>query len=115
MKRVLVTAGMATALLFVSSAAALADPILLAGIGFGSPINRGRVINVNEATGAGTLLPQQGVGPTAGLNGLTFDASGALYGSAINNPVFADPAVRNPGCPSPLVPLGGASQYWPLS
>jgi len=83
----------------------LADPLLLAGIGFGSAANRGRVVIINEGTAAGTLLPLQGVGPNAGFNGLTFDASGALYGSAISNPVFADPA---PGAPT-LVRLDPAT------
>jgi hypothetical protein len=87
---------MAVTLLILSSPASLADPLLFAGIGFGSPVNRGRIITVNEATAAGTLLPGQGVGPNAGLTGLTFDASSALYGSAISNPVFADPATGAP-------------------
>src|SRR3979411_241291 len=97
MKRALVRAGIAAALLILSAPQSVADPLLLAGIGFGSAANRGRVVIVNEGTAAGTLLPLQGVGPNAGLNGLTFDTSGALYGSSVNNPVFADPA---PGAPT---------------
>jgi len=96
MKRAFVRAGIAVTLLIPSSPASMADPLLLAGIGFGSQVNRGRVITVNEATAAGTLLPGQGAGPVAGLNGLTFDAMSALYGSAISNPVFGDPATGAP-------------------
>jgi hypothetical protein len=96
MKRALVRAGIAVTLLILFSPASLADPLLLAGIGFGSAANRGRVVMVNELTAAGTVLPGQGVGPTDGLNGFAFDSSGALYGSAVNNPVFADP---QPGAP----------------
>jgi hypothetical protein len=83
---------------------------LFGGLGFGSPVNRGRIIIINEATAAGTLLPAPGVGPTAGLNGLAFDGLGALYGSAISNPVFADPA---PGAPTlvQLDPATGASIF----
>jgi hypothetical protein len=105
MKRALVGAGMVVTLLILSSPAALAGTVLLAGIGFGSPSNRGRVITVNEATAAGTLLSQPGAGPNAGLNGFAFDGSGALYGSAISNEVFADPA---PGAPT-LVGLNPAT------
>jgi hypothetical protein len=104
MKRVLVRVGITATLLVLSSPVSLADPIVLAGIGFGSPVNRGRVITVDDATAAGTLLPGQGASP-AGLNGLAFDATGALYGSAISNPVFADPA---PGAPT-LVQLNRAT------
>jgi hypothetical protein len=96
MIRALVTPATAVTLLILSSVASQAAPILLAGIGFGSPVNRGRVINVDEATGVGTLLLGGGVGPTDGLTGLAFDASGALYGSANNNQVFADPTVGAP-------------------
>jgi hypothetical protein len=94
--------------LILSGHASLASRLLLAGIGFGSPVNRGRVITVNEATAAGTLLPEQGVGPAAGLNGLAFTASGALYGSAIGNPVFADPDIDAPALVR-LDPASGAS------
>jgi hypothetical protein len=96
MKRVVVRTGVAVALLFLSTYACLAAPILLGGIGFGSQQNRGRLTVINEATGGGTLLPGAGAGANAGLNGLTFDLTGALYGSAIGNPVFADPAVDDP-------------------
>jgi hypothetical protein len=92
-----VKAAIAASTLFVSSHACLASPLLLGGIGFGSPANRGRVISINEITGAGALSPGAGVsGSNAGLTGLTFDASGALYGSTIGNPVFADPASGSP-------------------
>jgi len=95
MKRALVRSGISATLLILSAPASLAGP-LFAGIGFGSSVNRGRIITVIEATAAGTTLPGQGVGPDAGLNGLTFVASGALYGSAIGNPVFADPEIDAP-------------------
>ena len=110
MKRVLVGSAMATALLLLATPDIFADPFLLGGIGFGSSVNRGRVITVNEATGAGTPLPGQGAGPNAGLTGLAFDPSGALYGSAISNQVFADPA---PGAPTlvRLDPATGASLF----
>src|SRR3981081_3891046 len=96
MKRALVRAGVAATLLILSPPPSLPHPLLLAGIGFGSAANRGRVVIVNEGTAAGTLLPLQGVGPNAGLNGLTFDTFGALYGSAISNPVFTDPTLDAP-------------------
>lgn len=96
MKRALTRAGTVATLLILSNSASLAGPLLVAGIGFGSPLNRGRVITVNDANGVGLLLPGQGVGPTAGLNGLAFDVSGVLYGSEIGNPVFADPAPDAP-------------------
>jgi hypothetical protein len=86
----------ATSLLLVCSQTAFAAPLLVGGIGFGSQANRGRVAMISEATGGGTLLPGQAVSPSAGLNGLTFDSTGALYGSAISNPVFADPASGAP-------------------
>ncbi len=96
MKPVLVNVGMAAALLFVSSAASFAGPILLGGIGFGSPANRGRIIAIDQATAAGTLLPGAGVGPSSGVTGLAFDSSGALYGSSVNNQIFTDPLIGAP-------------------
>jgi hypothetical protein len=108
MKHAFVRSGILATVLILSGHASLASPLLLAGIGFGSPVNRGRVITVNEATAAGTLLPEQGVGPAAGLNGLAFTASGALYGSAIGNPVFADPEIDAPALVR-LDPASGAS------
>jgi len=87
---------MVVILLLLANSESLAGPLLEAGIGFGSPLNRGRVITVNDTTASGTVLPGQGVGPTAGLNGLAFSASGILYGSSIGNPVFADPTVDEP-------------------
>jgi hypothetical protein len=54
------------------------------------------------------VLPGPGVSPSAGLNGLTFDSSGALYGSAIGNPVFADPAIDAPML-AQFDPVTGAS------
>jgi len=95
MKHAFVSAGIGAALLILSSPAPLAGS-LVAGIGFGSPVNRGRVITVNQASAVGTLLPGAGSGPAAGLNGLAFDASGVLYGTQIGNPVFADPTVDAP-------------------
>jgi len=94
MRYVLVGSFMA-ALLLLAPAATLADPLLLAGIGRGSATNRGAVITVNETTGAGALVGP-GAGPNAGLTGLAFDASGALFGSTISNPVFTDPAPGSP-------------------
>ena len=96
MKRVLVRTGVAAALLFLTTHACLAAPIFLGGIGFGSQQNRGRVTVINGATGAGTLLPGVGAGAEAGLNGLTFDLTGALFGSAIGNTIFADPTIDDP-------------------
>jgi len=95
MKHAFVRAGIGAALLILSIPASQAGP-LVAGIGFGSPVNRGRVITVNQASAVGTLLPGAGAGPAAGLNGLAFDASGVLYGTQIGNPVFADPTVDAP-------------------
>jgi len=92
----LLVGGAAAALVLSSNVACLAAPILLGGIGFGSQANRGRLTQVNEGTGVGTLLPGSGAGPAAGLNGLTFDMTGALYGSAIGNTIFEDPAVDDP-------------------
>ncbi len=68
------------------------------------------MITVNETTGAGALVGA-GVGPNAGLTGLTFDASGALFGSTIGNPVFTDPA---PGSPT-LVRLDATTSQVLLS
>src|SRR5688500_12243917 len=96
MKSLLIRAGIAAALLVIGSDAAFTAPILLGGIGFGSSQNRGRVIMVDESTGVGILLPGAGVGPDAGLNGLAFSGSGALYGSAVSNPVFEDPTLGSP-------------------
>jgi hypothetical protein len=96
MKRALVRTGTIATLLLLFIPASLAEPMLMAGIGFGSAANRERIVTVNELTAAGTLLPGPGVGPSAGLNGFAFDASGTLYGSGVNNPVFADP---QPGAP----------------
>src|SRR5437764_9757808 len=94
--RVLVLPTVVVILLLLANSESLAGPLLEAGIGFGSPLNRGRVITVNDTTASGTVLPGQGVGPTAGLNGLAFSASGILSGSSIGNPVFADPTVDEP-------------------
>jgi hypothetical protein len=91
-----VRAALAAALLVIGSEAAFASPLLLGGIGFGSSQNRGRVVKVDESSAAGILLPGAGVGPSAGLNGLAFSGSGALYGSAVSNPVFADPTLGSP-------------------
>jgi hypothetical protein len=96
MKRALVSAGTTATLLLLFSHASLANSILFGGIGFGSSANRGRVMTINETTGAGALLTGPGAGSAAGLNGLAFDLSGALYGSAIGNPVFADPTIDDP-------------------
>jgi hypothetical protein len=96
MQHVLFRIVSATSLLLVCSQTAVTAPILVGGIGFGSQSNRGRVATISEVTGGGTLLPGQAVSPRAGLNGLTFDSAGALYGSAISNPVFADPASGAP-------------------
>jgi hypothetical protein len=96
MKRLLVATAIAVAQFPGLSTVCLADPILLGGIGFGSSANRGRVIIINQTTGSGTLLPGAGAGPDAGFNGLTFDAAGNLYGTSIDNPVFADPQTGHP-------------------
>jgi hypothetical protein len=64
---------------------ARADVLLYGGLGFGSPTNRGALITVDQATGAGTV-----VGTPAGVNGLTglaFDLSGDLYGTTIGGPL----------------------------
>jgi len=95
MKAALLRAVMLTTLVFLSVSASWAD-LMVAGIGFGSPVNRGRIISVNDGTGAGALLSGTGVAPNAGLNGLTFDSAGNLYGSSIGNTVFADPTIDNP-------------------
>ena len=102
----LVRALVVASLLLLCSEAAVSAPILVGGIGFGSQVNRGRVADINPATGAGTLLSGRGVAPNAGLNGLAIDASGALYGSAISNPVFADPVIGSPTLVS-LNPITG--------
>jgi len=94
MKRVLWSLGVAAALLSAAPLESAADPLLLGGIGFGSPMNRGALINVNEASGAGAVVGP-GAGPTAGVNGLTFDSFGALFGTTISNPVF-DPGAGLP-------------------
>lgn len=96
MKHPFVIAAIAASILFVSSHVCLASPLLVGGIGFGSPVNRGRVISVSETTGSGALFPGAGVGSEAGLTGLTFDASGRLYGATVSNPVFADPTSGSP-------------------
>jgi hypothetical protein len=69
-------------------------------------MNRGRVVEIDQTTGGGTLLPGQGVAPNGGLNGLAFDGAAALYGSAISNPVFADPVIGSPTLVS-LNPITG--------
>ena len=74
-----VIVGIAADFLCVSSRVSLAAPTLLGGIGFGSSTNRGRVITIDQTTAAGAVLSGPGVSPDAGLNGLTFDSSGALY------------------------------------
>ena len=96
MRSVVVRGALAAGLLVIWSDAAFTAPILLGGIGFGSSQNRGRVAAVDESTGAGVLLPAAGVGPNAGLTGVAFSQSGALYGSAVTNPVFADPTLGSP-------------------
>ena len=95
MKHPLVIAAIAGSTVFLSSHTCLASP-LIGGIGFGSPLNKGRVITVDETTGSGALFPGAGVGSTAGLTGLTFDASGAVYGSTVGNFVFSDPTPGSP-------------------
>jgi hypothetical protein len=49
--------------------------------------NRGALITINQATGAGALIGP-GVGPVAGLTGLAFDTAGALFGSTLSDPFF---------------------------
>lgn len=96
MKSVLVRVGLSATLLLLTANTSVAAPILLGAIGFGSPTNKGRVTQVDQVSGSGTLLPGAGAGPNAGLNGLTFDMNGALFGSAIGNTIFADPTVDDP-------------------
>ena len=114
MKHPLVIAAIAASTLFVSSHACLASPLLVGGIGFGSPINRGRIISISEMTGSGALLPGAGVGSNAGLTGLTFDASGGLYGSTVGNPVFADPTSGSPTLIQ-LDPMGSLLSTVPIT
>jgi hypothetical protein len=90
MQRALFRAELAASLLLVCSQTAETAPILIGGIGFGSQSNRGRVATINQSTGAGALLSGQAAGPDAGINGLTFDPTGALYASSINNTIFED-------------------------
>ena len=100
----------AAAMLFLAPVNAAADPLLFGGVGFGSAVNRGALLTVNESTGAGAFVGP-GVGPSAGLTGLTFDSSGALYGAATSNPTF-DPASGvptlvqlNPSTGTPILSL----------
>jgi PEP-CTERM motif len=92
MRRFLCSANTLAALLLLAPVESVAEPLLFGGIGFGSPVNRGDLITVNEATGAGALVGP-GAGPSAGLTGLTFDLSGALYGTTVSNTTFGSGAV----------------------
>jgi hypothetical protein len=94
MTRVLFRLSLAIAWLFVAADKSAADSMLFGGIGFGSPQNRGALITVDPATGSGTVVGP-GAGPNAGLTGLTFDPTGALWGSTSTNPI-ADPTVGAP-------------------
>ena len=94
MTRVLFRLGLAIAWLFVAADKSAADSLLFGGIGFGSMQNRGALITVDPATGVGTVVGP-GAGPDAGLNGLTFDPTGALWGSTRSNRM-GEPAVGAP-------------------
>lgn len=86
MKRVRWVAVAATVLLLIPLAAG-AEPLLLGGVGFGSPANRGALVEVNQTTGAGVLVGP-GAGPNAGLTGLTVVGARLVYGSAISNNIL---------------------------
>ena len=94
MRTVLCNLITAVALLFLMPVDGVAGPLLFGGIGFGSQLNRGAVVTVDDVTAAGVLVGV-GVGPSAGLNGLTFDPVGSLYGTTTNDPIL-DPAVGVP-------------------
>jgi hypothetical protein len=93
MKRLLIGSSIVAALLMAPLEGA-AEPVLLGGIGFGSPMNRGALVAVDALTGAGAVVGP-GVGPGAGVTGLAFDTSGALYGTTVSNTTF-DPAGVGP-------------------
>ncbi len=94
MTRVLLRVSIATAWLLAAPGESAADSMLFGGIGFGSPQNRGALITIDNTTGAGTVVGP-GAGPNAGLTGLTFDPTGALWGSTRSNRM-GDPAVGAP-------------------
>ena len=58
--------------------------VLYGGVGRGSQTNAGRVITIDQATGAGVVKPPSGV---SGLTGLAFDTAGTLYGTTISGPL----------------------------
>ena len=58
--------------------------LLYGGVGRGSQTNAGRVITIDQATGAGVVKPPSGV---SGLTGLAFDTAGTLYGTTISGPL----------------------------